>query len=97
MNLWKLFMASTYVIISRASLVLFFLLAYDILVTICFVDGNMFCSDWDRIFNIKSGFGHALSMIAFMFMSMVASASAIDLCHNMKNDAVHATGDGGSK
>ena len=56
------------------------------IVTICYVDGNMFCSDWNTIFNIKSGFGHALSMIGFMMMSMVSSGSAIDICKDIRGE-----------
>ena len=82
----KILMASTYIIISFASLVIFFLLAYDIVVTVCYVDGNMFCSNWNTIFDISDGFAHGLSMIAFMMVSMVGSASAIDICNEIKQD-----------
>ena len=77
------------IIVGLFSLVMALLLGYDVIVVVGQVDGNLFSSNWNTIFDIDSGFGHGLSIIAFFMMSAVSFSEAI----NLTNDAKEVQGD----
>lgn len=81
------------VIISICSFIMALTIGYDIIVIVGQVDGDMFSSDWNEIYNFTDidydnmGFVIGMSLIFLFILPAVASRLAIDFYwerHNLK-------------